>query len=87
MLYFKIQPGPVAKNAPLRPPAANRIRDSVNLVQCSAIWATKARGKSFVTSSAQDLQGRRLDSHYKIDSIAETNGLVSNRLVLKLRRS
>ena len=32
MLYFKIQPGPVAKNAPLRPPAANRIRDSVNLV-------------------------------------------------------
>ena len=45
-LYFKTQPGPVAKNANLAPTAGNRIRDAVNLVQHTVNWATKGIAKS-----------------------------------------
>ena len=84
ILYSKIQPRPVAKNVPLRPPVGNRIRDLVNLVQSSApSELQRPLGKSFPTSSAQDFQGHGLDSHYKIDSIGETNGLVSYWLFMR----
>ena len=49
--YFKIQPGPVAKNAIARPPAGNWIRDLGSLDQSSTNWATKAVAVSLGASS------------------------------------
>ena len=49
--YFKTQPRPFAKNANLGPPAGKRTCNSVDLVQGSANWTTKAVLKSLGTSS------------------------------------
>ena len=51
LIYFKTQPGPVAKNATLELPAGNWTRDLANLVGCSGHWATKAVAESMGTSS------------------------------------